>query len=110
MIVTLGYDWRRNPIKVSISGRSRPANQHPAHRARVLVNDARNQPGQGLSALSRFPRNSGEEAALEAFLTTFRDANSMSQKITESTAQCVEIFCSEELYVPDYSSKGLEAG
>jgi acyl-[acyl-carrier-protein] desaturase len=29
-------------------------------------------------------------------------------KITESTAQCVEIFCSEELYVPDYSSKGLE--
>jgi hypothetical protein len=31
-------------------------------------------------------------------------------KITESTAQCVEIFCFEELYVPDYSSKGLEAG
>jgi acyl-[acyl-carrier-protein] desaturase len=29
-------------------------------------------------------------------------------KITESTAQCIEIFCSEELYVPDYSSKGLE--
>jgi acyl-[acyl-carrier-protein] desaturase len=29
-------------------------------------------------------------------------------KITESTAQCVEPFCSEELYVPDYSSKGLE--
>jgi len=29
-------------------------------------------------------------------------------KITENTAQCIEIFCSEELYVPDYSSKGLE--
>lgn len=30
-------------------------------------------------------------------------------KATDSTtAQCVEIFCSEELYVPDYSSKGLE--
>src|SRR6266478_1140702 len=29
-------------------------------------------------------------------------------KVTETTAQCVEIFCSEELYVPDYSSKGLE--
>jgi acyl-[acyl-carrier-protein] desaturase len=27
---------------------------------------------------------------------------------TESNAQCVEIFCAEELYVPDYSSKGLE--
>ena len=29
-------------------------------------------------------------------------------KTTEGTPQCVEIFCSEELYVPDYSSKGLE--
>ncbi len=29
-------------------------------------------------------------------------------KPAETTAQCVEIFCSEELYVPDYSSKGLE--
>lgn len=29
-------------------------------------------------------------------------------KITGATTQCVEIFCSEELYVPDYSSKGLE--
>jgi acyl-[acyl-carrier-protein] desaturase len=27
---------------------------------------------------------------------------------TEGTAQCVEIFCAEELYVPDYSSQGLE--
>jgi len=31
-----------------------------------------------------------------------------SAKSTESSAQCVEIFCAEELYVPDYSSKGLE--
>jgi acyl-[acyl-carrier-protein] desaturase len=29
-------------------------------------------------------------------------------KATETNAQRVEIFCSEELYVPDYSSKGLE--
>jgi acyl-[acyl-carrier-protein] desaturase len=29
-------------------------------------------------------------------------------KSTEAAAQCVEIFCAEELYVPDYSSKGLE--
>lgn len=29
-------------------------------------------------------------------------------KSTEGSAQCVEIFCAEELYVPDYSSKGLE--
>jgi acyl-[acyl-carrier-protein] desaturase len=29
-------------------------------------------------------------------------------KATEAIGQCVEIFCSEELYVPDYSSKGLE--
>jgi acyl-[acyl-carrier protein] desaturase len=29
-------------------------------------------------------------------------------KTTEAIAQRVEIFCSEELYVPDYSSKGLE--
>jgi acyl-[acyl-carrier-protein] desaturase len=29
-------------------------------------------------------------------------------KSTESGAQCVEIFCAEELYVPDYSAKGLE--
>jgi len=27
---------------------------------------------------------------------------------TETTTQCVEIFCSEELYVPDYSAKGLD--
>jgi acyl-[acyl-carrier-protein] desaturase len=31
-----------------------------------------------------------------------------SSKATETIAQCVEIFCSEELYVPDYSAKGLE--
>jgi acyl-[acyl-carrier-protein] desaturase len=29
-------------------------------------------------------------------------------KSTECSAQCVEIFCAEELYVPDYSAKGLE--
>ncbi len=29
-------------------------------------------------------------------------------KATETHAQRVEIFCSEELYVPDYSAKGLE--
>ena len=29
-------------------------------------------------------------------------------KTTENTAQCVEIFCAEELFVPDYSAKGLE--
>jgi acyl-[acyl-carrier protein] desaturase len=29
-------------------------------------------------------------------------------KTTETHAQRVEIFCAEELYVPDYSSKGLE--
>lgn len=28
--------------------------------------------------------------------------------VTESTAQCIELFCSEELYVPDYSSNGLQ--
>ncbi|HLK87542.1 MAG TPA: acyl-ACP desaturase [Candidatus Binataceae bacterium] len=27
---------------------------------------------------------------------------------TEGSAQCVEIFCAEELYLPDYSAKGLE--
>jgi acyl-[acyl-carrier-protein] desaturase len=27
---------------------------------------------------------------------------------TESSARCVEIFCAEEMYVPDYSSHGLE--
>ena len=31
-----------------------------------------------------------------------------ASKTTETSAQCVEIFCAEELYVPDYSSKGLE--
>jgi hypothetical protein len=31
-----------------------------------------------------------------------------TSKTTETTAECVETFCSEELYVPDYSSKGLE--
>jgi acyl-[acyl-carrier-protein] desaturase len=31
-----------------------------------------------------------------------------SAKSTEANARCVEIFCAEELYVPDYSSKGLE--
>jgi acyl-[acyl-carrier-protein] desaturase len=29
-------------------------------------------------------------------------------KTTETTTQCIEIYCSEELYVPDYSAKGLE--
>jgi acyl-[acyl-carrier protein] desaturase len=29
-------------------------------------------------------------------------------KTTETTAQCVELFCSEELYIPDYSSNGIE--
>lgn len=29
-------------------------------------------------------------------------------KATEANARCVEIFCAEELYVPDYSSCGLE--
>ncbi len=29
-------------------------------------------------------------------------------KTTEASAQCVVIFCAEELYVSDYSSKGLE--
>jgi acyl-[acyl-carrier-protein] desaturase len=27
---------------------------------------------------------------------------------TETNAQCIEIFCSEELYFPDYSSRGLD--
>jgi acyl-[acyl-carrier-protein] desaturase len=31
-----------------------------------------------------------------------------SAKILERNAQSIEIFCSEELYVPDYSAKGLE--
>ncbi len=31
-----------------------------------------------------------------------------TSKATENCAQCVEIFCAEELYVPDYSSNGLE--
>jgi acyl-[acyl-carrier-protein] desaturase len=30
-----------------------------------------------------------------------------ASKASENATQCVEIFCSEELYVPDYSSKGL---
>jgi acyl-[acyl-carrier-protein] desaturase len=30
------------------------------------------------------------------------------RKATERVGQCVEIFCAEELYVPDYSSKGLQ--
>lgn len=29
-------------------------------------------------------------------------------KATEARARCVEVFCAEELYVPDYSSEGLE--
>ncbi len=29
-------------------------------------------------------------------------------KATEAGARCVELFCSEELYVPDYSANGLE--
>lgn len=29
-------------------------------------------------------------------------------KTNEATTRCIEIYCSEELYVPDYSSKGLE--
>jgi acyl-[acyl-carrier-protein] desaturase len=29
-------------------------------------------------------------------------------KVTESNAQRIEIFCAEEMYVPDYSSNGLE--
>ena len=29
-------------------------------------------------------------------------------KSTEANAQCIEIFCAEELYVPDYSAQGLE--
>jgi acyl-[acyl-carrier-protein] desaturase len=31
-----------------------------------------------------------------------------ASKATDHIGQCVEIFCAEELYVPDYSSKGLE--
>jgi len=29
-------------------------------------------------------------------------------KAADKTQQCIEIFCSEELYVPDYSAQGLE--
>jgi acyl-[acyl-carrier-protein] desaturase len=29
-------------------------------------------------------------------------------KATDAVGQCVELFCTEELYVPDYSSEGLE--
>jgi len=29
-------------------------------------------------------------------------------KATDDVAECVEIFCTEELYVPDYSSRGLD--
>jgi acyl-[acyl-carrier-protein] desaturase len=29
-------------------------------------------------------------------------------KSTEGSAECVEIYCAEELYVPDYAAKGLE--
>src|SRR5579871_3903344 len=29
-------------------------------------------------------------------------------KTTESVGHCVELFCTEELYVPDYSSAGLD--
>ena len=29
-------------------------------------------------------------------------------KATDEVGECVEIFCTEELYVPDYSSKGLD--
>jgi acyl-[acyl-carrier protein] desaturase len=28
-------------------------------------------------------------------------------KPTETTGQCIELFCSEELYIPDYSSNGI---
>jgi len=31
-----------------------------------------------------------------------------AEQSTEGIAQCVELFCAEELYVPDYSSRGLE--
>lgn len=31
-----------------------------------------------------------------------------SAKSTEDNAQCVEIYCAEELYVPDYSARGLD--
>ncbi|HUO05897.1 MAG TPA: acyl-ACP desaturase [Candidatus Binataceae bacterium] len=31
-----------------------------------------------------------------------------SAKASATTAQCVEIFCSEELYLPDYASKGIQ--
>jgi acyl-[acyl-carrier-protein] desaturase len=31
-----------------------------------------------------------------------------ASKTTETSAQCIEIYCAEEFYVPDYSSKGLE--
>jgi acyl-[acyl-carrier-protein] desaturase len=31
-----------------------------------------------------------------------------ASKATETDAQCVEIYCSEEMYVPDYSSNALE--
>jgi acyl-[acyl-carrier-protein] desaturase len=31
-----------------------------------------------------------------------------ASKTAEINAQCIEIFCAEELYVPDYSSEGLE--
>jgi acyl-[acyl-carrier-protein] desaturase len=30
-----------------------------------------------------------------------------ASKATGTTAQCIELFCSEELYVPDYGAKGL---
>jgi len=29
-------------------------------------------------------------------------------KATDRIGQCIELFCAEELYVPDYSSKGME--
>ncbi len=29
-------------------------------------------------------------------------------KATDRVGQCIELFCAEELYVPDYSSKGME--
>ena len=30
-------------------------------------------------------------------------------KATADVGKCVEIFCTEELYVPDYTSRGLES-
>jgi hypothetical protein len=60
-----------------------------------------------VSGLPRFPRDSGKKRRWNIFDDIPWDKLDITHT-RDATAQRIELYCSEELYIPDYASRSLE--